>query len=114
MKRGFTLVELLGVLLVLAVIALITFPIVTKSIKDNKERLYNSQLEEIKLGAEKWAYKNLSLLPDQDGETITVTLLTLKESGDVPLDVRDPRTGELIPNDMMITIGFKNNDYIYT
>mgnify|MGYP006069958417 CR=1 FL=1 len=114
MKRGFTLVELLGVLLVLAVIALITFPIVTKSIKDNKERLYNSQLEEIKLGAEKWAYKNLSLLPDQDGETITVTLLTLKESGDVPLDVRDPRTGELIPNDMMITIEFKNNDYIIT
>ena len=111
--KGFTLVELLGVLIILAVIALITLPIVSMSIKNGKEKLYNSQIEEIKLAAEKWAYKNINLLPTKDGETITVTLLSLKQSGDIPLDTRDPRTGELIPNDLIITIMFKNNNYIF-
>ena len=114
MKRGFTLAELLGVLIILAVIAMIAFPIINKSLKDGKERLYNSQLEEIKLAAEKWAYKNINLLPTIDGEVVTITLLNLKESGDLPLDVRDPRTNELMPNDMMISIEFKNNNYIFT
>ena len=112
--KGFTLVELLGVLIILAVIALITLPIVSMSIKNGKEKLYNSQIEEIKLAAEKWAYKNINLLPTKDGETITVTLLSLKQSGDIPLDTRNPRTGELIPNDLIITIMFKNNNYIFT
>ena len=114
MKRGFTLVELLGVLIVLAIIALITIPIINKSLKDNKERLYNSQLEEIASAAEKWAYKNINLLPTENGEIVTVTLLTLKESGDLPLDVRDPRNNELLPNDMMVTITLENNSYVFT
>ena len=74
MKKGFTLAELLGVITILAVIAVIVFPLVNKTIKQNKEKLYNSQLEEIKSGAEKWAYANIEMLPVNDGETITVTL----------------------------------------
>ena len=108
---GFTLVELLGVLIVLAVIALITFPIVNNTIKENKEKLYSAQLEEIKSSAEKWAYANLSLLPTNENESITVTLLELKKAGYVSIDSRNPKTGELLPNDMIITIIFKNNNY---
>ncbi len=109
--KGFTLVELLGVLIVLAVIALITFPIINNTIKENKEKLYNIQLDEIKSSAEKWAYSNLGLLPVNENESITVTLLELKKSGFVPIDSRNPKTGELLPNDMVITITFKNNNY---
>ena len=110
--KGFTLVELLGVLIILAVVALITIPTVNNSILESKEKLYNTQLEEIKSAAEKWAYKNINLLPIKEGEVVTLTLLTLKESGDLPLDIRDPRNDELLPNDMMITIEFKDNSYI--
>ena len=109
--RGFSLAELLGVIIVLGIIALITFPIVNNTIKSNKEKLYNSQLNEIKLSAEKWAYANLSLLPTTENDSITVTLLELKKSGFVPIDSRNPKTGELLPNDMIITITFKNNNY---
>ena len=109
--KGFTLAELLGVIIVLGVIALITFPIVNNTIKNNKEKLYNSQLEEIKLAAEKWAYSNLNMLPVNENESITVTLLELKKAGYVAIDSRNPKTGELLPNDMVVTITLKNNNY---
>ena len=111
MKKGFTLVELLGVIIVLAVIAIIVFPLVNKTIKTNKEKLYNSQLEEIKSGAEKWAYANIEMLPVNDGESVTITLFELKKGGFLTLDIRNPITGELLPNDMVITITFKNNNF---
>ncbi len=109
--KGFTLTELLGVIIVLGVIALITFPIVNNTIKSNKEKLYTSQLEEIKLAAEKWAYSNLNMLPVNENESITVTLLELKKAGYVAIDSRNPKTGELLPNDMVVTITLKNNNY---
>ena len=111
MKKGFTLAELLGVITILAIIATIVIPIVNKSIKSNKEKLYNSQLEEIKSGAEKWAYANLEMLPIEENESITITLYELKKGGFLTLDIRNPITGELIPNDMVITITYKNNNY---
>ena len=109
--KGFTLTELLGVIIVLGVIALITFPIINNTIKENKEKLYNTQLDEIKSSAEKWAYSNLNMLPSNENESITVTLLELKKAGFVPIDSRNPKTGELLPNDMAITITLKNNNY---
>lgn len=111
LNLGFTLAELLGVLIILAIVATIAIPIVNKSIKSSKEKLYNSQLEEIKNSAEKWAYSNIDLLPNNDGESITITIYELKKSGLLSLDVRNPKTGELLPNDMVITITFKNNNY---
>ena len=109
--KGFTLVELLGVLIILAVIALITFPIVNNTIKENKDKLYITQLNEIESSAEKWAYMNINLLPSVEGETTTITLLELKKAGLVTLDIRNPKTNELLPNDMIITITFKDNNY---
>ena len=47
LNNGFTLVELLGVLIVLAVIALITFPIVDSVIKNSREQSYDRTVESI-------------------------------------------------------------------
>lgn len=112
MKKGFTLVELIATIIVLAIVGVIAFPIINNIIKENKENLYKSQIEEIELAAEKWAYLNTDLLPG-NSETITVTILELKKAGFLPLDVRNPKTGELLPNDMEVTITLINNKYIY-
>ena len=112
MKKGFTLVELLASLIVLAIISLIAFPVVNNVIKKSDEKLHNAQLQEIKEATEKWAYLNIDLLPD-DGESITVTILELKKSGFLPLDIRNPKTKELLPNDMQVIIENKNNIYNY-
>lgn len=113
MKKGFTLVEMIGAIILLGTLSLLIIPIVNKNIKQSKEKLYINQIEEIKLATEKWAYKNMDLLPSNDDETITVTLLELKKSGDLPLDIRDPRTNELISNQSTIQIVYKNNMYEY-
>ena len=47
LNNAFTLVELLGVLIVLAVIALITFPIVDSVIKNSREQSYDRTVESI-------------------------------------------------------------------
>lgn len=109
--KGFTLVEVLGVIIILGIISLIIYPIVDNSIKENKESLYNTQLEKIKDAALGWSYTNVNMLPIDEGGTITITLLELKKAGLVELDIRNPKTGELLPNDMIITITYKNNNY---
>ena len=37
MKKGFTLIEMLGIIAVLALILLVTFPILTSSLKQTSE-----------------------------------------------------------------------------
>ena len=44
MKKGFTLAELLGVIIILGVIALISITAITNTMKENKEELYNIQI----------------------------------------------------------------------
>lgn len=111
-KKGFTLVELIATIIILAVISMIAFPIVNVTIKNNKEKLYKSQLKEIEEASEKWAYSNIDMLPGE-GETVTITILELKKAGFLPLDIRDPRDSELLPNDMEVTITLNNNIYTY-
>ena len=57
MKKAFTLVELLGVIIVLAVISLIVFPIVDKSIKTSKEESLNSIIKTIEKAAQEYVVR---------------------------------------------------------
>ena len=57
MKRAFTLVELLGVIIVLGVISLIVFPIVDKSIKTSKEDSLNSIIKTIEKAAQEYVVR---------------------------------------------------------
>ena len=38
--------------------------------KSRKEKLYIAQIEEIKLATEKWAYKNMDMLPNDEGKVV--------------------------------------------
>lgn len=103
MKNGFTLIELLAVIIILALLALLASTSVTKIVKDSREDLYQNQLISIKDTAEAWGADNLFKLPSA-GECKYLTLSDLKESGLIDSDIKDPRTGELIPNDLKIKI----------
>lgn len=112
--RGFTLLELLAVIIVLGVIALIVTPMIVKTVNDNKENLYQAQLGEIRTKTKDWMYQHLSSIPSVKNDVVTITLLDLKKSGLIGLDVRNPKTNELLPNDMEITIELVDNDYKIT
>ena len=113
MKKGFTLVELIATIIVLGIIGLIAYPIMSSTIKNNKEKLYETQIKVIHQASEDWAYKNVDLLPDEN-ETITITILDLKRAGLLDLNIKNPKTNELFPNDLQITIAHNNKGYTYT
>lgn len=83
-NKGFTLVELLGVLVVLGLISLITIPSVTGILKNNKEKAYNKQINTIINAAKTWSIKNANeIKKDQDNYVMVSTLL---ESGYIEQD----------------------------
>lgn len=112
-KNGFTLPEVLGVITVLALLALLIAPIITKVIKDNKQRLYNIQIKEIEKAAKDYALKNTDVLPE-DGSSTIITLEEIKKGGYIQKDVRNPITKELFSDELKIEITNHYNQYTYT
>ena len=91
MKRKpgfFTLIELLGVLLLLAIIALITFPIIDKTLTSAKEEAYNRQKDNIIEAARMYVTEN----GNYDTNQKQLSFQTLIDAGFLKDgDILDPR-----------------------
>ena len=107
-KRGFTLVELLAVIIILSLLALLTSTAVTKLVKDAKGDLNTTQIELIKSAAQTWGADNLTGLPS-DGECSYLTLKNLKDYGLIDSNLKDPNTNEKISDDLKIKISTTKN-----
>ncbi len=112
MKKGFTLVEVMGVLLVLSIMFLIGTSSVTKIIKENKQKLYNEQVNSFIESAETWALGNASSLPEV-GSSIKLTLKTLIDENFIKKGIKNPVTNEPFSNDEYICIFNINGNYVY-
>ena len=111
-KKGFTLIEMLGVLVILSLLALLIAPVITKVVKNNKQRLYDVQIETIEKAAKDYATKNMDILPEE-GATSAVTLGQLKKAGLVQMEIRNPITKELFSDDLVVEIRNTNHQYTY-
>lgn len=101
MKNGFTLVELLAVVIILAVVGLITIPTVSTIIDNSKERAKNVQIEEIKKAAKSWIAENLDLVSED--EPCYVSVSTLLEEGYInEEEIKDPTKDNENLNDCVI------------
>ena len=112
-KRGFTLVELMGVIIILGVIGLIAIPTVRKVTNESKEKLYKVQISNIKDGLKNWATTNSKSLPQEEGQTITITLGQLKMAGFIDNELKNPKTNKCFGNDMELIIKRFQKNYIY-
>lgn len=109
-KKGFTLVELLAVIIILTLLALLTSTAVTKLVKDSKEKLSNAQLRLIESAAEAWGADNLAKLPET-GSCGYLTLQDLKEYGFIDSNILDPNNSQLISDDLKIKITTTTSSY---
>ncbi len=64
-KKGFTLIELIAVIVILSLIAVLVFPAVVSVIRNSKEKAYQDQVAIIEKAAEQCVYEHSSLLPDE-------------------------------------------------
>ena len=113
-RKGFTLVELLAVIVILSLIALVAVPAITGMIKEGKSTLSDAQMKNVELAARNWASdkENLSLLND-DYEC--VTLETLQNSGYADMDLKNPKTGDPLDVSVKIERVEKNLEFtVYT
>lgn len=113
MKKGFTLIEIMAVIIILGIVGLIALIAVDKTIKDNNEKAYQMQISNIEDASRIWGANNLSYLPDNSDEVVSIPLVALKRDGLVDRELINPKTGELFPNDLYITISYKEGVYRY-
>lgn len=124
MKRGFTLAELLGVIIIIALITLIAIPAITDSLSHYKQNLCETQVSYMIASAKNWGTEHLLQLPEE-GETLTITVSELIRQGfmdgdkdalteEDKLKVINPNTKEYFEPDPVITIAKKGKRFVYT
>lgn len=111
-QKGFTLAELLGVITILALIALLAIPTISRNVARGKQNLYKVQIENIKKAANDWMTKHALEIPDGNINT-SITLGCLKVEGILETSIENPVTGAEFPNDMIVKIRTASNQYIY-
>ena len=109
MKKGFTLVELLGVIVILGLLSAVIIPKVGDSLQNSKETALLTQKDQIKKATKDFLIEHAELLEEND--TITIKLGTLKQEGYLPIDLKNPKTRKNISNESAITITKLNNNY---
>ena len=102
-KNGFTFIEILGVITVLALISTIILISVSKSLKESKEKLYQVEIENIKSAASMWKTDNIELIPDNG--YYLITLKDLQDNGYIKEDLINPKTNENFDKTLLIEIG---------
>lgn len=121
-KKGFTLVELLGVIVIISVIIGLVFPSVTNTIRKTKETIRDIQINRILDATYDFTLKNISSIPNE-GTVKYITLNQLKKENLIDNDIKNSISNEEYPNDLVISIKNKtrktdkyskiNGNYLY-
>lgn len=112
MKKGFTLVELLGVIVILSVLLVIVFATVGTVVNDSKDAVYKTQINSILSGAYDWSLKYPSKLPKKKGDKVYISYLQLIKDGYVD-ELKDPKHKDKFPIDLVISIEYTGGNYKY-
>ena len=115
-KKGFTLVELLAVIVILSILAIVTTTIIFKVVSDSRKKIYDANIERILEASEKWAAENI----DTIGTTVPYCLdvSRLETEGYITKDsLKDPRnkTSKKIEGYVKISYDntYKQHEYKY-
>jgi len=112
-NKGFTLIELIAVITILAIVALITVPIVNKAIIKSKEKALEAQKETIVDAAKKYALGNTDILPKTDLGEKLIHISDLITGGYLEEKPIDPVTNKEMSDCVLVTYDQTKNKYTY-
>ena len=117
-KEGFTLVELLAVVVIIGITYLIIFPSVTSFIDKSKEKSYDIQVDLIEKASKKWVVDNTDELLKKDPyhlNNINLTLTTLKKEGYLQdMFIENPKNKKIMTGCVVVSYQSNKNQYEYT
>lgn len=90
-NKGFTLTELIGVIVLLGIISLIAVPIINSTLTNSKVKAYNAQINTLEEAGKKWGVENTKYLP-VDTISCNISIAELITLGYIEDDkIIDPR-----------------------
>lgn len=114
MKRnGFSLVEMLGIIILLSILFLTSFVAVDQRLGKEREKLYDIQLTNLKLKLENWSLDDTRLRPTSSTEEVYITLAQLKYAGYVEKDIENPKTGKQFSDSMTFKISLDGRRVVF-
>ena len=111
MKKGFTLVELLAVIIILGILSLIAGTTVTTFLKKGKTDLYNQQLKNIELACKNWGSENSDLIEEKfdSYNSIIVTIGYLQDKGYIDDNIKNVKDNKKINQNDIFSIITKSS-----
>ena len=111
-KKAFTLVELVGVLVIIGILNIVLIPVVGNSLKNSKQKLYDKQIDTIIMAAKAFASDYTYVLPEEN-ETVNINLGQLKDTGYIDKEVKNPIDNNSFSECMLISITNNSGNYNY-
>jgi len=110
--RGFTLIEVMGVIILLAVIGLIVTPLITSLMNDGREKTNEVQIKAIKSAAKNYITENKYFL--DCSVKCDITLGELKKEGYLyEGDITNIKNNQIYSDNDIVRIQKEDNKYKY-
>lgn len=115
-NRGFTLIEITCVILLLGILITFIVPKTTSMIKENKRKTCNSIVTSLEDAANTYTYKNTTLVDNgiSSNGYYDISILELQTEGLVKNKLENPLNGDVFDTSNVVRITMENNNYIYT
>lgn len=117
MKKGFTLVELLGIIVILGLVVVFTVPSIINSVKNSDDIEYENFTKTIIMAAETYYQSNKNVCDFDINEICTIDLKILINEKLISENLINPKTQKTVSMTDTVTLS-KNSDnqieYIYT
>lgn len=105
MKKGFTLIEMIAVVLIMGLLTLIVFPMILNQVRSQKQNVSETSLQIIYTANQLYLSENKNEYPMLAGSTYCVSLETLVNDGKLKKPLKDFSTGkEIALNQIVKTI----------
>lgn len=112
-NKGFTLIELMGVIIIIALVTLIATPNIVNQINTTSNEVSKTQLAIIEAAADNYLSNHTSQYPATAGRVYCLTLQELIEDNMLIDPIVDVQTQEIISNDRVLQATVKNTTYEY-
>lgn len=105
-QKGFTLIEIIGVVVILSLLLILTVPSLTKTLKRNEQNKYNDYIDNLKIAAENYVVEKLKSgdFFEENKDYNYISLGNLIDAGYIKNIITNPSNKKILARDTRIKI----------